>query len=72
MLERSDAHAPVRGTEPAVDECSSAWFVEHVGGVEQAVDRGVTVAWLERLDGAEQLGQSCGVVVERVACRPAA
>jgi hypothetical protein len=72
MLERGDADAPVRGTEPAVDECAPCWFVERVGGVEQAVDRGVAVAWLELLCGAEQLGQSCGVVVERVACGPAA
>jgi hypothetical protein len=62
----------VRGTEPAIDQCAPCRFVELVGGVEQAVDRGVAVARLEPFGGVEQLGQSCGIAVECVACGPAA
>jgi hypothetical protein len=51
-----------------VHEAALGGFVEPVGGVEQAVDSGVTVARLEPLGGAEQLSQSCGIVLERLAC----
>ena len=35
------------------------------------MDRGVTVAWLEPLGGAEQLSEPLRARVERLACRPA-
>jgi hypothetical protein len=71
MLERGDAHASLCRTEPAVDECSPSRFVEHAGGVEQAVDRGATVARPEALGGAEQLSEPLRARVECLACRPA-